>query len=172
MDIIVRPMHAGDRGVWAQMRAALWPQESAAAHARAIDALLPGSEAWGSEAWGSEAWGSEAWGSQAWGFIAEAPDGGGAGFAEIAIRKYANGCDSAPVAFLEGVWVEPQYRRRGIGTRLIAHVESFVAARGFCELGSDTQIDNAASQAAHVVWGFSETERVVYFRKLLKPPAG
>jgi aminoglycoside 6'-N-acetyltransferase I len=149
MDIVVRPMHAGDRGVWAPMRAALWPQESAAAHAKAIDELLAEAEAWG--------------------FIAETPGGGAAGFTEIAIRKYANGCDSAPVAFLEGVWVEPQYRRRGIGARLIAHAGEFVIARGFRELGSDTPIDNAASLAAHLVWGFSETERVVYFRKLLKP---
>ena len=152
MDIIVRPMHAGDRVLWARMRAALWPEESAAAHENAIDDLLATADAWG--------------------FMAQAPDGGAAGFAEMAIRQYANGCDSAPVAFLEGVWVEPQYRRRGIGTRLIAHAEAFAATRGFRELGSDTQIDNAASQAAHLAWGFSETERVVYFRKLLKPPAG
>lgn len=155
MDIVVRQMQAGDRAVWAHMRNALWPGDGAAAHAKAIDELIDGLLA----------------GSAAWGFIAQAP-GGATGFAEIAIRNYANGCDSAPVAFLEGVWVEPQYRRRGIGTRLIAHAEAFVAARGFRELGSDTQIDNAASQAAHVAWGFSETERVVYFRKLLKPPAG
>jgi aminoglycoside 6'-N-acetyltransferase I len=152
MDIIVRPMHAGDRAVWAHMRAALWPEESAAAHAKAIDELLAGSEAWG--------------------FIAEAAGGGAAGFAEIAIRKYANGCESAPVAFLEGIWIEPQFRRRGVAAQLIAHAEAFVIMRGFRELGSDTQIDNAASQAAHAAWGFSETERVVYFRKLLKPPAG
>jgi aminoglycoside 6'-N-acetyltransferase I len=151
MDIIVRPMHARDRAVWARMRVALWPEESAAAHAKGIDELLAGSEAWG--------------------FIAEATDSGTIGFAEIAIRKYANGCESAPVAFLEGIWIEPQFRRRGIAAQLIAHAEAFVAAHGFRELGSDTQIDNAASQAAHVAWGFSETERVVYFRKLLKLPA-
>jgi aminoglycoside 6'-N-acetyltransferase I len=59
-------------------------------------------------------------------------------------------------------------RRRGIGAGLIKHVEAFLVARGFCELGSDTQIDNGASQAAHLGWNFSETERVVYFRKCLK----
>ena len=152
MDIIVRPMDAGDRGVWAQMRAALWPQDGAATHEKAIDALLASSDAWG--------------------FIAQAPDSSAAGFAEIAIRQYANGCDSAPVAFLEGIWVAPPYRRRGVGRRLIAHAEAFAASRSFRELGSDTQIDNAASQAAHLAWGFSETERVVYFRKHLKPAAG
>jgi aminoglycoside 6'-N-acetyltransferase I len=151
MGIIVRQMQAGDRMAWAQMRAALWPDESAPAHAQAIDEILASSDVWG--------------------FIAGAADGSVAGFAEVAIRKYANGCDTTPVAFLEGIWVKPQMRRRGIAAQLVAHAESFLAARGFRELGSDTQIDNAASQAAHLAWGFSETERVVYFRKLLKPPA-
>ena len=108
-------------------------------------------------------------GGDAWGLVAEAADGAAIGFAEIAVRKYANGCDTRPVAFLEGVWVKPQFRRRGIGERLIAHAETFLVARGFRELGSDTQIDNHTSQAAHLAWGFSETERVVYFRKVLKP---
>jgi aminoglycoside 6'-N-acetyltransferase I len=85
----------------------------------------------------------------------------------LALRKYANGCDSRPVPFLEGIWVDAAFRRRGIGARLIEHIEAFVAARGFREVGSDTPLDNRASQAAHRAWGFCETERVVYFRKLL-----
>jgi aminoglycoside 6'-N-acetyltransferase I len=99
--------------------------------------------------------------------IAEATDGIAVGFAEIAVRKYANGCDTRPVAFLEGVWVKPQFRRQGIGARLIAHAETLLAFR---ELGSDTWIDDCPSQAAHLAWGFFETERVVYFRKILKSP--
>ena len=152
MNIVIRRMHPGDRAMWAQMRAALWPEESGPDHAKAIDEFLAGDAAWG--------------------FIAEAADGSAVGFAEIAIRQYANGCDTAPVAFLEGIWVAPQFRRRGIGTRLIADAETFSAAHGFRELGSDTLLDNHTSQAAHLAWGFSETERVVYFRKRLKPPGG
>lgn len=144
-------MSVNDRVIWAEMRIALWPDEALPAHTATIDELLGDNDVWG--------------------LIAEATDGGAVGFAEIAMRKYANGCDTQPVAFLEGVWVNPQFRRRGIGTRLIAHAEALLAARGFRELGSDTQINNHASQAAHVAWGFSETERVVYFRKLLKPPS-
>jgi len=102
-----------------------------------------------------------------WGFIAETGDGVAVGFAEIAIRPYANGCDSQPVPFLEGIWVTAELRRRGIGAGLMKRIEAFLTARGFCELGSDTQIDNRASQAAHLGWKFSETERVVYFRKNL-----
>ena len=41
-------------------------------------------------------------------------------------------------------------------------------ARGFREIGSDALLDNRASHAAHAGWGFAETERVVYFRKVLE----
>jgi aminoglycoside 6'-N-acetyltransferase I len=40
--------------------------------------------------------------------------------------------------------------------------------RAYRELGSDAAIDNSLSHAAHFGWGFSETERIVYFRKPLR----
>jgi aminoglycoside 6'-N-acetyltransferase I len=132
MEFTVRQMGANDWAIWAEMRAVLWPDEAPQADAEMIDELLGDGDVWG--------------------LIAEATDRTAIGFAEIAVRKYANGCDTRPVAFLEGVWVKPQFRRRGIGTRLVAHAEKFIAERGFRELGSDTQIDNHASQAAHLAW--------------------
>lgn len=151
MDFIVRQIEAADRAIWAEMRAALWPGEPLRAHMSATDALLNDPDVWA--------------------LIAEATDGTAIGFAEIALRKYANGCQSQPVPFLEGVWVKPAFRRRGVGAWLIARAGEVLAARGFRELGSDTPIDNVASQSAHRGWGFSETERVVYFRKLLRDGA-
>src|SRR5262245_30509124 len=109
-------------------------------------------------------------GPDAWSFIAETTDGEPAGFAEVALRPYANGCDTRPVPFLEGIWVEPRFRRQGLGAQLIAHIETLLAARGFREIGSDALIDNRVSHAAHRGWGFSEIERVVYFRKVLNAP--
>src|SRR5215472_11290489 len=149
MEFIVRQMGTSDRLIWAEMRTALWPDETPLAHDKMVDELLGDGDFLG--------------------LIAEATDDTAVGFAEIAVRKYANGCDTRPVAFLEGVWVRPQFRRRGIGARLLARAEELLAARGFRELGSDASIDNGASHAAHRAWGFSETERVVYFRKILKP---
>jgi aminoglycoside 6'-N-acetyltransferase I len=129
------------------MRAALWPEDDDRTHVAEIDEMFARDGVWG--------------------FVAETGANGAVGFAEVAIRPYANGCDSRPVAFLEGIWVDPQFRRRGIGGRLVEQAETFLAARGFTELGSDTQIENHASQTAHQSWGFHETERVVYFRKRL-----
>jgi len=145
MEVIVREIGAADRAVWAQMRAALWPGPAPEALAAEIDELLRSDDAWG--------------------FIAETADGTAIGFAELALRKYANGCSTQPVAFLEGIWVKSEFRRQGIGARLIAHIAAFAAARGFRELGSDAELDNRISHAAHRGWGFAETERVVYFRK-------
>jgi aminoglycoside 6'-N-acetyltransferase I len=147
MDFDIREMTASDCEAWIEMRASLWPDDPRFIHARSVQAILAADDAWG--------------------FIAESTDGTPAAFAELAIRKYANGCDSQPVPFLEGIFVRPQFRRRGIGTRLIAHMEAFLTARGFNEIGSDALIDNHESHAAHRGWGFSETERVVYFRKTL-----
>ena len=143
-------MDAADRAVWTDMRAGLWPDDAPSVLLRSIEAILSGDGAWG--------------------FLAESTEGTPAAFAEVSIRKYANGCDSEPVPFLEAIFVKPQFRRQGAGARLIAHIEAFVTARGFRELGSDALIDNHDSHAAHRGWGFSETERVVYFRKALNHP--
>ena len=145
--IAVREMRATDRAAWSKMRSALWPQESPQVHGAWIDEILDSGDAWG--------------------FIAETSEGRPAGFAEIALRKYANGCDSRPVPFLEGIWVEAELRRQGFGKALIQHVADFLMTRGFSELGSDSELDNHLSHASHRGWGFAETERVVYFRKIL-----
>jgi aminoglycoside 6'-N-acetyltransferase I len=146
MECRIRAMGPADRAVWAAMRSQLWPDETRDGHLAMIDEILASDAAWG--------------------FIAEVA-GNAAGFAELAIRNYANGCETRPVPFLEGIWVEARLRRRGIGARLLAHIEAFVGARGFREIGSDALVDDRASHAAHAAWGFTETERVVYFRKSL-----
>lgn len=146
-NVAIRALTMRDRAAWAEMRAALWPEESIAAHDSAIDEILGDPDCWS--------------------FIVEGEDGAALGFAEVALRKYANGCESRPVPFLEGIWVAPAARRQGVGKRLIAWIEAFLAAKGFRELGSDTPLANIASQDAHRGWGFAETERVVYFRKRL-----
>jgi len=143
----VRQMGCGDRATWIRLRTALWPDEAAEVHGEDVDAFLSDETGFG--------------------FVAETEDGTAVGFAEITIRPFANGCDSRPVPFLEAIWVAAPFRRRGIGALLVKHIDGFVAARGFHEIGSDALVENHASHAAHRSWGFSETERVVHFRKLL-----
>ncbi len=47
MEIVVRVMGAADRTAWAEMRAALWPDETLLSHAKAVDDPLTDGEVWG-----------------------------------------------------------------------------------------------------------------------------
>ena len=88
------------------------------------------------------------------------------GFIEGSIRTdYVNGTGSSPVGFIEGVYVVPARRRKGVACQLYAAIADWAKARGCRELASDALIDNEVSQRAHRSLGFRETERVVYFTK-------
>jgi aminoglycoside 6'-N-acetyltransferase I len=92
-----------------------------------------------------------------------------AGFAEASLRlDYVNGCDTSPVGFLEGIYVEPDWRKRGIARGLVEAVKRWTLERGCSELGSDALLDNHISHRMHNALGFEETERVVYFRQVLR----
>jgi len=93
-------------------------------------------------------------------------EGNPAGFAEATLRTdYVNGCETSPVAFLEGIYVEPWARGQGVAKELVAEVERWALARGCQEFASDALLENEASHRMHRGLGFVETERVVYFRK-------
>lgn len=101
-------------------------------------------------------------------FIANGENGEALGFAEISVRRdYVNGCESSPVLYLEGLFVRPDCRGTGIARALCHAAEDWGAARGIREFASDSDIDNTGSIRAHLGLGFEETERVVYFRKLI-----
>ena len=91
------------------------------------------------------------------------------GFVEASKRNdYVNGTVSSPVAFLEGLYVLPSHRRRGVARALVSAVASWATALGLSEFASDSLIDNVGSHAVHRALGFVETERVVYFRRSLR----
>ena len=90
------------------------------------------------------------------------------GFIEGSIRAdYVNGTETSPVGFVEGVYVLPAWRRRGVARRLYEAIGDWAKARGCRELASDALLENEPSQRAHSALGFRETERVVYFVKTL-----
>lgn len=100
-------------------------------------------------------------------FVAEA-DGRLVGFLELDYRKYAPGCRSSPVPFIEGWYVEPAQRGRGIGRALVEAAETHARATGHHEIASDVELENADGLAAHLAVGYEEVERVVCFRRALR----
>jgi aminoglycoside 6'-N-acetyltransferase I len=91
--------------------------------------------------------------------------GGLCGFAEAATRPYADGCRTSPVAFLEGLYVDHDCRRSGLGRLLVRAVEAWARERGLSKLASDALLDNEGSHKAHERLGFLEVERAIRYRK-------
>jgi aminoglycoside 6'-N-acetyltransferase I len=102
-------------------------------------------------------------------FVARCGDGQLVGFVEAALRDWAEGCETRPVGYVEGWYVAPSFRRRGIGRRLVDAAEQWAVSRGCLEMGSDAEIANVLSHRAHAALGYAEVERVVKFAKRLIP---
>jgi len=147
----VRPVELKDRKAWAELRATLWPDQPADelahetlqhfVHKPLAELVL----------------------------VAEGTSGRLLGFLELSLRTYAEGCTSSPVPFIEAWYVTTDARHQGVGRRLVEAAEDWSRMRGFTEIASDTQLANRLSQDAHAALGFEETERLVAFRKALKP---
>lgn len=136
--MIVAPAAPEHRERWLALRAALWGEEAG------DPADLPKGD----------------------GNFVALEDGRVIGFAEAAVRHdYVNGCDTSPVLFLEGLFVDPGHRRQGVAAALVAAVADWGRAQGCSEFASDAEVDNGDSHAMHRALGFEETERVVYFRR-------
>jgi aminoglycoside 6'-N-acetyltransferase I len=144
-EIVLRPLGPADHPAWARLRHALWPHHP-------VDELLADLESMTGETF-------ENIGAFAGAELI--------GFAEAEIRPWGDGCETAPVAWLEGIYVAPLWRRQGIGRRLVEAVADWGRARGMVELGSDAHLDNMQSRLSHALWGFEETKRIVAFRRKL-----
>jgi aminoglycoside 6'-N-acetyltransferase I len=91
------------------------------------------------------------------------------GFVEVGLRSHADGCDGRrPVGFVEGWYVEPEHRRRGVGRALIGAAEDWARSQGCTEIASDTWVDNEPSHRAHEALGFEVVDRCVHYRKALR----
>lgn len=76
---------------------------------------------------------------------------------------YVEGCQAGPVAYLEGIFISPNYRNQGIAEELLNFAEGWAKSRGISQLGSDTELDNLLSQNFHIKHGFREVSRTVHY---------
>jgi aminoglycoside 6'-N-acetyltransferase I len=157
--IRVRPATKRDAAAWLELRRSLWPENGGHDHAKddhaqevaryfAGELKIPLAV-----------------------LLADADEEDGArivGFAELNIRPYAEGCTTDQVGFLEGWFVVPEARRRGVGRALVRAAEDWARSQGCTEFASDTLADNDISAAAHRALGFEEIEVIRCFRKDLR----
>ena len=98
--------------------------------------------------------------------VAVREGGGLCGFAELSVRRdHVDGASAVPVAYLEGWYVDPDVRGRGIGLQLLDAAEKWAVVRGLKELASDAELNSPGSIEAHVSCGFTEICRAVHFIK-------
>ncbi len=98
-------------------------------------------------------------------FVVDRGDGKLGGFLEVALRKYADGCATSPVGYIEGWYVDEDLRQRSVGGRLVKAAEQWAMEHGCTEMASDCLIDNEVSYRAHLALGYAEVERLIHFRK-------
>lgn len=147
---MIRPIQKDEGTTWAALRGRLWPEADAAELRDEAEAFLGGLNV----------------PTIAAVFLAE-EKAVPVGFLELAVRPFSDGCESRPVPHVEGWYVEPFARGRGVGSALMEAAETWARQNGFRELASDSDVRNDGSVQAHLRCGFPEMERLVKFRKLL-----
>jgi aminoglycoside 6'-N-acetyltransferase I len=145
--VLIRKTTPADFEEWLRMRLALWPDDTAAAHRAEMQVIAvdPANA----------------------NFMAVKPDGALCGFLEAGIRKYAEGCDTSPVGYIEGWYVDEDQRLTGVGAALVRAAEDWARQIGCTEIASDCLLDNDISLRAHTALGYAEVERLIHFRKSL-----
>ena len=148
--ITIRPVAPDDHDEWLRMRYALWP--SPQHRLEELDKEL------------SEILAD----SMQPVFVAQKPDGGLCGMIEGSIRKEAEGCTTNRIGYIEGWYVDPEFRGQGIGGRLVRAAEDWARSQSLTEMASDTTPDYPLSPNAHEKLGYKEVQRTIHFAKKLK----
>lgn len=143
----VRNARIEDREIWLLYRSKLWPNSSDS-HLSEIDEYFSGSSIDIEQT-----------------FILEDKDNSIVGFLEINIREFAEGSRHSKVPYVEAWYIDEKYQGKGGGKLLMKAAEMWALEKGFNELASDTELNNARSIEIHKHLGFKEVERVVCFIK-------
>ncbi len=143
---IVRPLREQDLNEWLRLRMQLWDATSENDHREEMVDIIhhPDSQ---------------------FVLVAEHEAGNLVGFLEVSVRPFVEDCETDHVGYLEGWFVEPAVRGRGIGRELVKNAEKWARDKGCEEMASDAEFGNEISLLAHQRLGYSETSRLVHLRK-------
>lgn len=90
-------------------------------------------------------------------------------FISLSLRNdYVEGTDSSPVGYIEGIYVNEEYRGQGIGRALIEYAKKWSIEQGCSQLASDVELDNHMSELFHQKIGFKEANRLICYTMDLK----
>ena len=149
----VRTVRPSDAQEWLRLRMALWPDADPDELSGDITLFLaeyPNSSQPTLEA----------------AFVCPKLEGGLCGFIEVSIHDSAPECETDRIGYLEGWYVDPEWRGQGVGRALAERVEEWAREAGCLEMASDTTAEYPLSPKAHEGIGYQEAAR--FFRKDLR----
>jgi aminoglycoside 6'-N-acetyltransferase I len=138
--VTIRPLRETDEVEWLRLRRALWDWMSLDEQSREMGEIRADLDRQPV-------------------FVAERPEGGLCGLVEVTIHSAAPGCTTDRIGYLEAWYVGPDWRRQGVGRRLVETAEAWARSAGCREMASDTTPDYPLSPAAHAALGYQEVQR-------------
>ena len=90
------------------------------------------------------------------------------GFIETSLRNVVDGCLSSPVGYIEGIYVAPRFRGKGIGAALVQKAIAWFQEQSCSEMATDALADDQLAQSFHRRMGFQETYRIVQFKRMIQ----
>lgn len=88
------------------------------------------------------------------------------GFSIFSIRHdYVEGADKSPTGYLEGIYVEEEFRNNGIAKEFMKRGEQWLKSNDCSQIGSDTWLNDTESRKFHKKIGFREEDELVHFLK-------
>jgi len=146
MEISIRRVTQEDKAEWLRMRKGIWPEAPDEYLDFDMDEILASDNDV---------------------VIFACVEGKPVGLTEARIRDYGEGCETSPVGYLEGWFVQDGYRGKGVVGIMTQAAENWARGKGCTEMASDTWLDNEPSIRAHLKMGYSEVERLVHYVKQL-----
>jgi aminoglycoside 6'-N-acetyltransferase I len=146
MEITIRRVTQEDKAEWLRMRKGIWPEAPDEYLDFDMDEILASDNDV---------------------VLFACVEGKPIGLTEARIRDYGEGCETSPVGYLEGWFVQDEYRGKGVVGIMTQAAENWAREKGCTEMASDTWLDNEPSIRAHVKMGYSEVERLVHYVKQL-----
>jgi aminoglycoside 6'-N-acetyltransferase I len=145
--VTVHPVRPQDFAEWLRLRCALWPDADLEDLRQELEAIRvdPRQPV----------------------FVAERPEGGLCGLIELSIHATAPGCETSPVGYIEGWYVDLEWRGQSVGRTLVQAGETWARSQGFLEMASDTDHNYPTSPQAHAALGYVEVLREIHYRKRL-----
>lgn len=145
-NFVIRPVGKKDLNEWFRLRKLLWDESSDDEHRTEMLDIYEHSE------------------TQLV-LAAETDDGKLVGFLEASIRPFVEDCHTDHVGYLEGWFVEKEFRRHSIGRKLVQSAEQWARTKGCTEMASDSEPGNNTSLQAHLKLGYDISSRLIHLRK-------